>query len=184
MFRKFARKQLDNFERRWHYDASYMREVLDEGGVGALLPMQALQKLGAYRKDVSPEVYFAAGLAATRAADCGPCMQLGVRMAEAQGVPAQTLRAIVAGDRDAMPGDVRLAYDLACATAARDASCTDLSHQARERWGARGLMSLAYAMVAGQSYPTIKYALGHGHACERITVGGVTIAPAALQPAR
>lgn len=184
MFTRFVRRQLERFERRWQYDASYMREVLDEGGIGALLPMQTLQKLGAYRKDVSPEVHYAAGLAATRAADCGPCMQLGVRMAEAQGVSSEVLRAIVAGDRQAMSADVRLAYDLACATASRDASCTELSRQARRRWGARGLMSLAYAMVLGQSYPTIKYALGHGHACERITVGGVAMAPAALQAAR
>lgn len=92
MFTRFVRRQLERFERRWQYDASYMREVLDEGGIGALLPMQTLQKLGAYRKDVSPEVHYAAGLAATRAADCGPCMQLGVRMAEAQSVSSHLRR--------------------------------------------------------------------------------------------
>ena len=42
------------------------------------------------------------------------------------------------------------------------------------RFGRRGLVSLAYAMLAGRMYPTLKYALGHGHACRRLNIGGET----------
>jgi hypothetical protein len=39
-------------------------------------------------------------------------------------------------------------------------------------WGKRGLISLAFAMVSARIFPTLKYALGHGRACMRVTVGG------------
>ncbi|HET6275973.1 MAG TPA: hypothetical protein VFE16_08615 [Candidatus Cybelea sp.] len=42
--------------------------------------------------------------------------------------------------------------------------------------GGAGLVSLAYAIVGAQAYPAFKYAIGHGHACVRLSVGGETIA--------
>lgn len=183
MFKGFVRKQLDAFERRWNYDTGYMREILDQAGIGALAPMQGVQKMGAYRKDVPRDAYFAASLEAVRAGDCGPCMQLGIRMAQAQGVPPHVLRAIVAGDRESMSADVRLAFDLARATVTRDPACVELSEAVKRRWGMRGAVSLAYGIVAAQSYPTFKYALGHGRACLQVTVAGEPMRPHELQHA-
>jgi hypothetical protein len=42
------------------------------------------------------------------------------------------------------------------------------------RWGKRGLISLAFAMLSARMYPTLKYALGHGQACTRLVIGGET----------
>ena len=50
-----------------------------------------------------------------------------------------------------------------------------------KRWGRAGLVSLAYAIVGAQAYPTLKYAIGHGHACVRLRVGGETLAMARPQ---
>jgi hypothetical protein len=36
----------------------------------------------------------------------------------------------------------------------------------------RGLISLAFALACSRVYPTVKYALGHGKACTRLTVAG------------
>ena len=33
-------------------------------------------------------------------------------------------------------------------------------------------MSLAYAILSGRAYPTLKYALGYGKACVRVRVAG------------
>ena len=41
-------------------------------------------------------------------------------------------------------------------------------------WGQRALISLAFAMMGARLFPTLKYALGHGHACMRLTIGGET----------
>ena len=58
----------------------------------------------------------------------------------------------------------------------RDGSGDEARAEILRRWGRVGLVSLAYGIVAAQSYPTFKYAIGHGHACVRLRVGGETIA--------
>jgi hypothetical protein len=45
-----------------------------------------------------------------------------------------------------------------------------------KRWGPRALLSLAFAITASRVFPTIKYALGHGKACQRVTVAGEHVA--------
>jgi hypothetical protein len=169
-----ARRAVAAFERRWNYDASYVREVLDEGGVAAILPLDALTKVGKYRRDIPASVYYAAKVTASVAADCGACAQLTLSMAEAEGVGVETLRALVAGDRTALGEDERLGYDLARATLAHEPA-DDVREAVLRRWSRRGLVSLAYALVAAQAYPTFKYALGHGHACTRLRAGGIDL---------
>jgi hypothetical protein len=36
-------------------------------------------------------------------------------------------------------------------------------------------VAIAYALIASYMYPTLKYALGHGHGCTRIEVGSRTV---------
>src|ERR1700722_3554798 len=90
MLNTIAKKRIAGFGRKWNYDTSYMAEIIDRAGAGAVMPLAALQKLH-YRKDVPLDVYHAAAITSARAADCGPCLQLGVSMAEAAGVPRKVL---------------------------------------------------------------------------------------------
>ncbi len=174
MFKWFARKQLDGFQRKWNYDTSYVREIVDEAGFGAVMPLQALQKLK-YRGGVPLVPYYAAALTAGKHADCGPCLQLGVSMAEAEGVPADVIRAILRRDLEALPQEALLGVELAESTIARDGSGEDARGEILRRWGRRGLVAMAYAIVGAQAYPTFKYAIGHGHACVRVHVGSETV---------
>jgi alkylhydroperoxidase family enzyme len=108
------------------------------------------------------------------AEDCGPCTQLGIDMAQRQGVDPEILRAVVARDFPAMPDDVALAVRFAEASLRHAPEADDLREEALRRFGKRGLVSLAFAMTAGRLYPTVKYALGHGRACMRLTIGDET----------
>ncbi len=174
MLKWLVKKQLGGFQRRWDYDTSYVREIVDEAGVGAVMPLQALAKMGGYRK-VPLDAYYGAALTAGKAADCGPCLQLGVSMAEAEGVKPQTIRAILERDYPKCSKDALLGIELALATIARDDSGEEARAEILKRWGRAGLVSLAYAIVGAQAYPTFKYAIGHGHACVRLKVGGETL---------
>ena len=174
MFKWFVKKQLEKFGSRWAYDTGYVQEIVDEAGVGAVMPMQALQKLGSYRK-APVDAYYGAALTAGKAADCGPCLQLGVRMAERSGVKQQTIRAILERDYENCSKEALLGIELASATIARDGSGEEARAEIQKRWGRAGLVSLAYAMVAAQAYPTFKYAIGHGRACVRLQIGGETV---------
>jgi hypothetical protein len=88
MFKWLVKKQLAKFGDRWGYDTGYVREIVDDAGIGAVMPLQALQKLGSFRK-VPLDAYYGAALTAGKNADCGPCLQLGVKMAEVEGVKPQ-----------------------------------------------------------------------------------------------
>lgn len=165
------RRWIGKFERTWNYDASYLREVLD-ADPRALLAFSKVQSLGAYRKDVPPAAYCAAAITGTMTEDCGPCTQLVIDMAQRDGVDPAILRAIVARDFAAMPYEVALAARFAEATLRHAPEADDLREEVLRQFGKRGLVSLSFALTASRIYPTLKYALGHGRACTRLTVGG------------
>jgi hypothetical protein len=183
MLNFIARRRLLAFGREWNYDTAYMQEILDAGGVEALMAVANLQKISTYRRDVPAAPYFAAKLASIRAGDCGPCVQLVATMAERAGVDPAAIRAVLERQTEAMSDEVRLAYEFTEASLAHDVAADPLREQVVARWGKRGLISLAYAVAAGGIYPALKYALGYGHACVRVNVGGAPVAVPALAPA-
>ena len=173
MLKWFLRRWIDKFERTWSYDASYLRDVLD-ADPRALLAFSKVAAISNYRKDVPPAVYVAAGIVGAMSEDCGPCTQLGIDMAQRQGVDPAILRAIVARDLSALPFEVALAVRFAEASLNHAPEADDLREEVVRRFGKRGLVSLAFAITASRLYPTLKYAMGHGRACTRLTVGGET----------
>jgi hypothetical protein len=173
MLKWFLRRQLAAFERQWNYDASYLRELIDIDP-RALMAFWKVQALSRYRKDIPPAAYSAAALTAAMSEDCGPCTQLGIDMAQRGGVDPAILRAIVARDFASMPYEVALAARFAEATLRHAPEADDLRDEVVRLWGKRGLVSLSFAVVVTRTYPTLKYALGHGKSCTRLTIGGET----------
>jgi hypothetical protein len=171
MIRWLLRRQIAAFERAWSYDSSYMRDVLD-ADPRALWTFSKVMGLSQYQKDVPPAAYYAAKITSTMAEDCGPCTQLTVDMAARAGVDTATLKAIVSGDLSAMPGDAVLAVRFTRATLRHAPEADPLREEVIRRWGKRGLISLAFAITAARIFPTLKYALGHGQACLRVTISG------------
>src|SRR5258706_13474623 len=108
MLKAYFTRYLDKFERQWSYDASYLREVLAVSPASFLKFMFGSQ--AADRSAAPPEAIAAAGLVGTLSEDCGPCTQIGVDMATAQGLDPKVLRAILSGDEAAMGETAWLAY--------------------------------------------------------------------------
>ena len=165
MLKWLMHKGIAAFERKWQYDASYLHEIID----------------------VSPRAAWmfsrAAVITAVRSEDCGPCTQLGVQMAEKSGVDPKVLRAILAEDVAAMPDDVALAWRFTRATIDHDPTADEYRAEIARRWGPRAVISLAYAILASRTYPTVKYAMGHGKTCQRIVVAGAPAPLSAIVPA-
>jgi len=171
MLKTFLARQIDKVERTWSYDASYMRHVL-RASPATFLKFGFLTQL-VDRKAAPAAVLAAAGIAGTLAEDCGPCTQISVDMAAAGGVKPDVLRAILAGDEAAMGEDAVLAWRFAQASLARDMEAADpLRDEIVRRWGDRGLVAVSMAITTARMYPTLKYALGYGKACSRVTVAG------------
>jgi hypothetical protein len=173
MIKWFLRWWIDKFERTWSYDASYMRDVLD-ADPRAVLAFSKVTGISTYRKDVPLALYCATGLVGAMAEDCGPCTQLGIDMAQRAGVDPALLRAVVARGLRGLPEDVGLAVRFAETSLRHAPEADDLREEVLRRFGKRGLVSLAFAMTAARLYPTLKYAMGRGRACMRVTIGGET----------
>jgi len=179
MMKWFVRKQLEKFEKQTGYDASYMKYVLDTD-FGAFMKYARATRIGQHRKDVPMDLYYAATLTGVLMADCGPCAQLGVTLALREGLPGATLAKIVRGDEDDMTEPTRLGVRFARAVLTRSAAADELREEIVRRHGPRAVISLGLGLVASQMYPTFKYALGYGHACQRIDVEGRSITPKKL----
>ncbi|MBV8762082.1 MAG: hypothetical protein JO257_32615 [Deltaproteobacteria bacterium] len=170
------KNRLAAFEKRWGYDVSYMRDLLAADSK-AFWAFARVAKISDYRRDVPLEPWFAAKLVGAMHEDCGPCTQLVVGMALAQRCTQTVIGNVIAGDDVALPDDVRLAVQFARAVLAHSAEADPLRETIVQRWGARGLVSLSLAITSARLYPTLKYALGHGRSCMRVTVGDRQIAP-------
>ena len=175
-----ARRKLDRFEKEWSYDVGYLRDVLECGGIDALAPMAGMEKISSYRRDIPLAPYFAAKLIATRHGDCGPCVQLGVKMALRAGVSADVIRDVLANNVAALPEDVALTVEFTQATLRREPAAESLRTRIEQRWGKRAVISLSYGIAGSLFYPAFKYALGYGHACSLVHVGDLSVKPAAV----
>lgn len=172
MFNWLIKRRLDWFERTYDYDMSYAREIL-ETDPGAFRKFMKVIALSEYRGGVPREALYAARIAGTVTEDCGPCTQLVVSMAEREGMDAADLRAILAGDTEAMSDAASLGYRFARAALAHDPEADPIREQVVERWGKRGLIALGFSLAGARIFPTLKYALGHVRSCTRVRVGGV-----------
>lgn len=169
------RAAVRRMEKRYDYDAAYLHDLLS-AGPRALTAFLGVQKLARYREGAPSEALAAAGLVATLAEDCGSCVQIGVRIAQEQGVSPAVLRGVLTGDAGLMGADAGLAYGFAQASLARDLERADpLRDEVLRRWGPRGLAALALAMASARVYPTVKYAMGHGKTCSQVRVDGEAV---------
>jgi len=173
MLKTMLRRWIDKFERTWKYDASYMRYVLEQSP-GSLFKFsmgtQAMDRTAA-----PMEAIVAAGVVSSLREDCGPCTQVGIDIAAANGVKPEVLRAILAGDEGAMGETAALAYRFARASLDRDMEAADpLRDEIVRRWGEKALVAIGLTLVASRMYPTLKYALGFGKTCSKVVVAGET----------
>jgi len=166
------------FEKRYDYDVSYMRELIDTDPA-AFFAFSGVEKPAGYNK-APKEALAAAKLVATLQEDCGPCTQIVVSLAEEQGVAPAVLKGVLTGDEAAMGPDAALAWKFARASLARDMELADpLRDEIVRRWGKKGLAAIALAIASSRVFPSVKYALGYGKTCSKVQVKGEAVAPMA-----
>jgi hypothetical protein len=172
LLKGLMRNRMNAFEREYQYDMSYVRELL-EISPEAALKFARVMALSQHNEGAPPAAWYAAKLAGTLHEDCGPCTQLVADMAARAGVGDADLRAILRGETAAMSAEAALGYNFARAVLAHAPEADILRQEVIRRWGRKALVSLALGLTSARMFPTLKYALGHGHTCMRVRVGGV-----------
>jgi hypothetical protein len=172
VLKTFLLRMIDRFERTWGYDASYMRALASAAPRSYLKFTKVMSMVD--QTAAPAEALAAAIIVGTLAEDCGPCVQISTDIAAASGVAPDVLRAILAGDEAGMGEVAGLAWRFARASLARDLESVDpLRGEIVRRWGEAGLVAVSLSLTAARMYPTLKYALGYGRTCSKVTVAGI-----------
>ena len=178
MIRKFLHAQISKFGRAFRYDVTYMHEIADISP-GAAVALSRLPNFYKYRgPKAGMPVWTGALLASTLEGDCGPCAQLVVDMALANGADADALQACAEG-RPKEAGAMGLGFRFACAAIAGDLAADGLRREIEGEFGKQTALSCAFAAASGRIYPVLKRGLGHGQACMKLDFGGKVVKLAA-----
>lgn len=158
-----SRQSLQGFGRHYDYDVSYLEELLDSSP-GAFLALEAAMPMGQYRQAVPLDLLFIAKIAAMRQQDCGPCTELGMKMAREAGISEAVIRGALHGGQG-LDDEQLDVYHYAQGVAANEELDPGLLPRLQKRLGREVVAELAVNIVATRLYPTLKRALGHAKSC-------------------
>lgn len=168
---KWAMKRaMRKFGQRYDYDVGYMEHFIDVDPA-ACYKFSKVQPASAYRVGIPAEPWYAAKIRTVLTEDCGPCTQLAVNMALEAGVSPGHIAAIVERNFDRLPEETAMVIRFTELALAHDPAADDYRDRIVARWGEKALVSLAMVISTTRVFPTLKYVLGHGKACSRISVG-------------
>lgn len=176
MIRYLFNKMLLSTKQRYDYDVRYMQDIL-QASPSAFLKLMGFQTMSSHSGNLPPEPLYAARLRAIIWDDCGPCTQLVVNLALEEGVNPEIVRAIIDRDLGKLPKDIALVVQFTELVLAHDPEADDLREQILALWGQQGLITIAYCISSYRVYPALKYALGYGKTCSRVTVNEKTLVP-------
>ena len=176
MIRYMFNKTLLSMQRRYDYDVTYMQDIL-KTDLKAFLKFMGFQTMSSHAGNLPAGPLFAARIRAIIWDDCGPCTQLVVNMALEAKLDPGIVRAIIDGDWTSLPEEIALVAQFTELVLAHDPEADDLREKILALWGAEGLIAIGYGISSSRVYPALKYTLGYGKACSRISVNEASLAP-------
>lgn len=171
MIRSFLQRGIRRFEKRYDYDAGYMKYVVD-ASTSAGLRLSALQFFAHYTGPRRAHyVWAGAVLGSTLEGDCGPCVQLVLDMAIEGGVPEDQLALCMQGLAN-QESEVGLGFLFAQAAIKDTLDLEPLRQKIESRYGAEAVVAVSFAASSGRIYPVLKRGLGFGQTCTKVRIGG------------
>ena len=147
----------------------YLRHILDVSPA-AFLRFASIMPFANSRKVLPADVWFVTQIVALQHEDCGPCLQIGVNLAQQSDVDSVLLRATLDGDLDRMPREMIDVYVFTHAVVTASGNEDLLRETLRNRYTDRGLIELAYAIASSKIPPAVKRVLGYAQSCSVIQV--------------
>lgn len=169
MIKYLFNKMLTSMSKRYDYDVRYQQDILNND-LGAFLKFMGFQMMATHASQVPIAPLFAARIRAIIAEDCGPCAQLVVNMALEAKIAPDIVSAIVDKQLVNLPDDVALVVTFTDHVLTHNVEADDLRSQIVELWGEKGLVTLGFAISSYRVYPTFKYAMGYGKACQKLQI--------------
>ena len=158
---------LEAFSTHYHYDVSYMRHMLALS-LDAFEKFAALTALSEHCEAAPLEASCAAKLLGALAEDCGPYLQLMVKMAREAGMPADQVAAVLTAAEEAMTPEPTLGYRFADAVVRRSAAMDPAREVVVDAWGEAAVLDLTLGLQIGRIFPVVKVGLGFAKTCQRV----------------
>jgi alkylhydroperoxidase family enzyme len=156
-------------EKNWGVSLEYCKFILRVSR-RAFFKFAKFLAVDEYRRVLPAAPFYVARIVAIRDADCGSCVQIAVSQAKKAGVPAEILRAVVDGNLDNLPEELRDACQFAEAVVTSNGEEDALRERIRLRYADEGLIEMALAIASCRTFPTIKRALGYAVSCSEVAV--------------
>lgn len=160
-----ARRLIDRLQAETGEDMAYARDVADRSP-GGFWKFALMGPLLRHQGEAPNRLWHLARLGAVQVEDCGPCVQTVVTAAREGGVPAETLRAALAGGAALLESE-RDAYEFG-----RGVAGEPLDEEVRLRLeravGERALADLTLAAAAVRIFPALKRGLGYARSCSLV----------------
>ena len=175
-----ANRLIGIMEKRLNSDMSYLRALntASPRGFDKFLKATGLAR---HREAVSLTAGHVACLAAYAFEDCGPCTQIAIDLARADGMADADIEAVLVGNPAELSADDALAYRFALYILTRSADLDEVRQAVRERWGEKGVVDLTLATQGSRLYPMVKLGLGFSQSCQKVKVGSDFVMPAAAR---
>lgn len=158
-----TRLQTRQFGEHYDYDVTFMNEILEASPRG-FAQFRGVIEMSGLREVLPPEVSFVAKIGAYAVVDCGPCLELSLKMGREAGVSDAILRAARLNG-EGLPPELARVRDYAALIAAGSTPPEEERAALRERYGAQGLVEIALNVASTLVFPALKRALGHAQSC-------------------
>jgi alkylhydroperoxidase family enzyme len=169
MMRSVVLKQIAAEERTLGESLDYVRHIL-RTSFRAFLKFMLFMPLSRHRRVLPAAPYHVARIVATRDADCGTCVQIEVNLARRDGIPPETIRAVLDERPDALPDDLADAYRFTAGVVGATGDEDATRERIRQRYGEEGLVEIGLAIASARVFPITKRALGYARACALVDI--------------
>lgn len=159
---------IDRMEAKGFPDLEYMRDIA-RSSRAAFWKSVPLTWLVSHRRHAPKDLFHLAHLGAALHEDCGPCTQIGVSKAVADGIDRALLKSAL-GDGALLSPLQRDAFRFGREVAAQGSNCEDLRERLEAAIGKKAMVDLALTIAIGCVFPTLKRALGRHTSCARVTI--------------
>ncbi len=157
-------EEIARFEAENQYDATYMKELLRDAP-DAYEVFAGFLPMAGHRASCPADLYHVASIAAYRQVDCGPCLQLAIRRARADGVAPELIKATLSAATDGLSPDQARVRAFARGLLVGDPEIDALRQQLVASHGPVAVAEIALRVAAAHVFPVVKRALGHYRSC-------------------
>jgi len=159
---------IDSAERKFGEKLDYLRDIAS-ASPAAFYKLALFVAFARHRKAAPLEASYLAAIGALLSEDCGPCLQIAVNQALAEGVNPTVISSAVAGGAS-LDADRKLYLDFGRAVSANVAEAEDLRLKLAEKLSPAAMVDLAIAIASARVFPALKRGLGHAKSCSLVQI--------------